>query len=95
MYFPGDDSRNLKNEGLNSGAGAKYAELWPIMRKDLLWTEAKDVWYVHLDPLWADFQGTPATGSRPIPFIDALPASLWLYKQEEFQQGNVYELPFR
>ena len=41
--------------------------------------------YVHLDPLWADFQGTPATGSRPIPFVDALPASLWLYKQEENQ----------
>ena len=53
------------------------------MRKDLLWTESKDVWYVHLDPLWADFQGTPATSSRPIPFIDALPASLWIYKQEE------------
>ena len=64
---------------------AKYQELWPIMRKDLLWTESKDVWYVHLDPLWADFQGTPATASRPIPFVDALPATLWLYKQEENQ----------
>lgn len=30
------------------------------------------------------FSGTPSVaGSRPIPFIDAFPASLWLYKQEE------------
>ena len=43
--------------------------------------------YVHLDPLWADFQGTPSTGSRPIPFVDALPASLWLYKQPEENQA--------
>ena len=68
------------------------------MRKDLLWTESKDVWYVHLDPLWADFHGTPAAaGSRPIPFVDAFPASLWLYKQEEneTEQNKPPPLPKR
>lgn len=62
---------------------ANYQDLWPVMKKELLWTEAKDVWYLHLDPLWADFHGTPATGTRPVPFLDAFPVSLWLYKQEE------------
>ena len=59
-----------------------FQDMWPFMKKDLLWTEAKDVWYVHLDPLWADFHATPSTGARPIPFIDAFPVSLWLYKQD-------------
>ena len=58
------------------------------MRKDLLWTEAKDIWYVNADPLWADFQGTPATAGRPIPFIDAFPVSLWLYKQEDLPNAG-------
>ena len=52
------------------------------MKKDLLWTEAKDVWFVTVDPLWADFEGTPATDSRPVPFIDAFPLTLWMYKDE-------------
>jgi hypothetical protein len=44
------------------------------------------VWYVHLDPLWADFHGTPATGTRPVPFVDAFPVTLWLYMQEDDPQ---------
>ena len=81
--FSGGDNRTTKASAKNADANHKYQELWPVMKKDLLWTEAKDVWYVHVDPLWADFHGTPATGNRPIPFIDAFPATLWLYKQEE------------
>ena len=57
--------------------------LWPVMQKKLLWTESRDVWHVSLDPLWADFQGTPATGSRPVPLVDAFPFTMWLYKQPE------------
>ena len=52
------------------------------MKKDLLWTEAKDVWFVSVDPLWADFEGTPATDLRPVPFVDAFPLILWMYKDE-------------
>ena len=80
--------QDSKGQAVNNN-DAKYQELWPMMRKELLWTEAKDVWYVHVDPLWADFHGTPATGNRPIPFIDAFPATLWLYKQEEPGSGGV------
>lgn len=57
--------------------------LWPLMRKKLLWTESRDVWHVSLDPLWADFHGTPATGTRPVPLVDAFPFTMWLYKQPE------------
>ena len=57
--------------------------LWKMMRKDLLWTEAKDIWHIFLDPVWADFHGTPAAGNRPIPLVDAFPVSLWLYKEPE------------
>ena len=58
------------------------------MKKDLLWTDSRDIWYVHLDPLWGDFHGTPSTKNRPIPFIDAFPVTLWLYKQEETLTTN-------
>ena len=54
-HATGDDKRQLTNE---VQVNHKYQEFWPVMRKDLLWTEAKDVWYVNLDPLWADFQVT-------------------------------------
>ncbi len=52
------------------------------MKKDLLWTDAKDVWYVNVDPFWADFEGTPATEGRTVPFIDAFPLTMWMYKDE-------------
>ena len=84
---PSTSTTNTKNMA-DANNQQKYQELWPVMKKDLLWTEAKDVWYVHVDPLWADFHGTPATGNRPIPFIDAFPATLWLYKQEESGSGG-------
>ena len=61
------------------------------MKKDLLWTDSRDIWYVHLDPLWGDFHGTPSTKNRPIPFIDAFPVTLWLYKQEETFTNNTQQ----
>ena len=52
------------------------------MKKDLLWTESKDVWFVNVDPFWADFEGTPATDGRSVPFVDAFPLTMWMYKDE-------------
>ena len=86
-HATGDDHRQLSRE-IQEKVDHKYQEFWPVMRKDLLWTEAKDIWYVNADPLWADFQGTPATAGRPIPFIDAFPVTLWLYKQEDLPHQN-------
>ena len=72
-----------KVEPINIKNDATYKTLWPIMKKDLLWSESRDVWHLYLDPLWADFHGTRATGSRPVPLIDAFPLDIWLYKEPE------------
>lgn len=46
----------------------------------MLWVEAKDVWSINLDPVWADFYGARATGlNKPVPFLDAVPISIWLH----------------
>ena len=87
-HATGDDQRHLTSSSQDAEQQKSYQEFWPVMRKDLLWTEAKDIWYVNADPLWADFQGTPATAGRPIPFIDAFPVSLWLYKQEDLPESG-------
>lgn len=50
------------------------------LSRELLWTEAKDVWCCHLEPVWGDFFGARAVGqSRPVPFLDAFPVTLWLH----------------
>lgn len=46
----------------------------------MLWTEAKDVWYVNLDPVWGDFHGARAVGvNKPVPFLDTVPVAIWLH----------------
>lgn len=48
--------------------------------KDFLWTEAKDMWCINLDPVWGDFFGARAVGSnKPVPFLDAVPVTVWVH----------------
>ncbi|XP_077258947.1 bridge-like lipid transfer protein family member 3B isoform X2 [Temnothorax americanus] len=55
-------------------------ELLRQLNRELLWTEAKDVWCCNLEPVWGDFFGARAVGqSRPVPFLDAFPLTLWCY----------------
>lgn len=50
------------------------------LSRELLWTEAKDVWCISLDPIWIDFFGARSVGSnRPIPFLDAVPVTIWIH----------------
>lgn len=50
------------------------------MNRELLWTEAKDVWCCNLEPVWGDFFGARAVGqNRPVPFLDAFPLTLWCH----------------
>lgn len=50
------------------------------LSRELLWTEAKDVWCVSLDPVWGDFHGARAVGmNKPVPFLDAIPVTIWLH----------------
>ncbi|OAD52118.1 UHRF1-binding protein 1-like [Eufriesea mexicana] len=55
-------------------------ELVRQLHRELLWTEAKDVWCCNLEPVWGDFLGARAVGqNRPVPFLDAFPLTLWCY----------------
>ncbi|KAG5343466.1 UH1BL protein, partial [Acromyrmex charruanus] len=55
-------------------------ELLRQLNRELLWTEAKDVWCCNLEPVWGDFFGARAVGqNRPVPFLDAFPLTLWCY----------------
>lgn len=55
-------------------------ELVRQLHRELLWTEAKDIWCCNLEPVWGDFLGARAVGqNRPVPFLDAFPLTLWCY----------------
>lgn len=54
------------------------------LNREFLWTEAKDVWCCHLEPVWGDFFGAKAVGTnRSVPFLDAFPITLWLHVRTE------------
>ncbi|KAG5322263.1 UH1BL protein, partial [Pseudoatta argentina] len=55
-------------------------ELLRQLNRELLWTEAKDVWCCNLEPVWGDFFGVRAVGqNRPVPFLHEFPLTLWCY----------------
>ncbi|KAL5007583.1 hypothetical protein ScPMuIL_016389, partial [Solemya velum] len=41
---------------------------------------SQDVWGICIDQLWVEFVGTPNCRSRPIPFVESFPLSLWFYR---------------
>lgn len=49
------------------------------MNRDALWIQARDILFMHCEPLWVEFFGVPAARNRPVPFVDAFPVSLWIY----------------
>lgn len=49
------------------------------MNREFLWVEAKDVWCINLDPVWGDFHGIRAAGPKPVPFLDAVPITIWVH----------------
>lgn len=63
------------------GAGRPLPEQF---YQSMLWTEAKDVWCINLDPVWGDFFGARSVGSnRAIPFLDAVPVTVWVHMNLE------------
>lgn len=68
---------------------SSVAELQRLLSRELLWTEAKDVWCVNLEPVWGDFYGASAVGSnRPVPFLDAFPLTLWINFKMPFSSSE-------
>lgn len=54
-----------------------------------LWIEPRDVWCIKLDPVWIDFYGARSIGpNRSIPFIDAVPVTIWLHGRTEDEAGK-------
>ncbi|XP_076064331.1 bridge-like lipid transfer protein family member 3B isoform X3 [Oratosquilla oratoria] len=49
------------------------------LKKDSLWTEARDVFFMNCEPLWIEFLGVASAKNRPVPFVDACPVSIWIY----------------
>lgn len=46
----------------------------------MLWTEAKDVWCVSLEPVWGEFLGARAVGvNKAVPFLDTIPVTIWMH----------------
>lgn len=56
------------------------------MKRDSLWTQARDVLFLHCEPVWVEFLGVTAARSRPVPFVDAFPLSLWVYVRPRSSQ---------
>jgi hypothetical protein len=53
----------------------QFVRICNTAAQDLMWTDARDMWYLAVDSCWAEFLLLP----RPLPLIDALPLAAWLY----------------
>lgn len=50
-------------------------------KRDLLWPkEVSQVWFIHLDPFWADFFAVSGqiSKTKPLPFIGTVPITMWI-----------------
>lgn len=57
-----------------------------------LWVEPRDVWCIKLDPIWVDFYGARSIGpNRAIPFVDAVPITIWVHLKSDFDAKKVNE----
>lgn len=54
-----------------------------------MWSEPRDIWCINLDPIWIDFLGARSLGAnKSIPFIDAVPITLWLHTGHNNSNGK-------
>ena len=52
-------------------------------KRNLLWCkDNSEVWFVHLDPFWADFfsssENNKSSKTKPLPFIGTVPVTAWI-----------------
>jgi hypothetical protein len=53
-----------------------------------LWNDTRDIWCVKIDPVWIDFLGARSIGvNRSIPFIDAVPITLWIHGKSQIDDN--------
>uniref|UniRef100_A0A182QQN3 Uncharacterized protein n=1 Tax=Anopheles farauti TaxID=69004 RepID=A0A182QQN3_9DIPT len=67
---------------LNGGDGMQSA--FSNLTRYATWREPRDVWCLKLDPVWVEFYGARSIGpSRAIPFVDAVPVTIWLHGRSD------------
>ncbi|OWF43212.1 UHRF1-binding protein 1-like isoform X2 [Mizuhopecten yessoensis] len=63
-------------QGIESQAGSEA--IAKLLKTNTLKRNASfDVWSVCADQAWLEFVGVPVSKSRPIPFVESVPVSLW------------------
>lgn len=69
------------------------AELTQGLDHNLFWTDAKDVWYMQVDPVWAEFTGMKSNPNKPVALVDAFPLNVWLCLLNQTDIYAVAHLP--
>ncbi|XP_032311262.1 UHRF1-binding protein 1 isoform X2 [Drosophila ananassae] len=81
MMSPGSPSGGQQ---LPRSASTQY------LSRYVMWLEPRDVWCIKLDPVWVDFLGARSLGpNKSIPFVDAVPITLWLHSGSAQAQLDV------
>lgn len=66
------------------------------MSRYALWNDTRDVWCIKIDPVWIDFLGARSIGvNRSIPFIDAVPITLWIHGKSQIDDNIVEKMAER
>lgn len=66
------------------------------MSRYALWNDSRDVWCIKIDPVWIDFLGARSIGAnRSIPFIDAVPITLWVHGKSQLDDSIVDKIAER
>ncbi|XP_052224963.1 UHRF1-binding protein 1-like isoform X2 [Dreissena polymorpha] len=48
-----------------------------------------DIWTVSVDQVWLEFLGVPTSRTRPVPFVESFPLTLWLCQPSQIPEGVV------
>lgn len=66
------------------------------MSRYALWNDSRDVWCIKIDPVWIDFLGARSIGlNRSIPFIDAVPITLWIHGKSQIDDNIIEKMTER
>jgi hypothetical protein len=69
------------------------AEMSQGLDHKLFWVDAKDVWFIQADPVWAEFTGMKSNPTKPVSLVDAFPLTAWLCLMNQSDIHAVAHLP--
>uniref|UniRef100_A0AAG5DG24 Chorein N-terminal domain-containing protein n=1 Tax=Anopheles atroparvus TaxID=41427 RepID=A0AAG5DG24_ANOAO len=87
----GAHEANIPNGG---GGGGGIQSAFSNLTRYATWREPRDVWCMKLDPVWVEFYGARSIGpSRAIPFVDAVPVTIWVHGRSDELPPELIEPP--